>query len=798
MKTEQNRMNGRNQGFSLITVMIAVAFVGILGMLVIYISAANLDMKITDLKGKDSFYTAEQALEEIRTGLQEDVGDAMSKAYIQVLENYNSNGSSASDVSLDDLRQSKFKDAFVKEITKRLGKAGNSTQYNVDYLKKYIDLKDSAKFDQNSETLIVTTPDGEEPLMKKDVSSGIVLKNLKVIYVDPKGRASVIRTDIRLGIPKIQFPTASTLPDLMNMAIVADSGIICEANKQQPVKIRGNVYAGRLKNDLTLLQDYPRASVMLKDYGGMVVESGERFVSGGDIILKKESSLTTSSMVNLWAQGISLSSSDVKLLGTTYLADDLTVEKGSGSYVQIYGDYYGYGSPSTARNSKNSTLYANEKDADLSSAIVINGKNTTLDLTEIGQLMLSGRTYVSTSSVSAISDMSNSADVLTGESITVKGTQVAYLAPPSVFVKQEGDKDTVFTNPMTFETYRTYLEKNGYHGIQVDLDAKVKAWGEKTLRKIGVNEEKPLQEVFYNDNSSTGYVYFYLNFKTEKAASDFMALYYQDQTAIKKAMDKNLSFYFGGEGSGILVRNKNTYLRYITNGNVLSYKGGSKAEGDLVNATSPSSVSELEREQLSYQNTWYALNRKMISSPNLLNKKVKDLNGDFDHTEDNPTRSVFDNLINENALHGFLFAQSGQKYEFLLSSSSSMKAVLYENTSEYEISSAEAQDLRLVICTGDVRIKEGTHFKGIILTKGKLTVESNVILEAASVEAAKVFMAKLPGETEISPRDFFWDGSKYVLGTSVSDQDQTQSENRKEDDIYELAEWVTYENWKKQ
>ena len=41
---------------------------------------SNFQMKITDLKGKDSFYTAERAIEEIRVGLQEDVGDSMSEA----------------------------------------------------------------------------------------------------------------------------------------------------------------------------------------------------------------------------------------------------------------------------------------------------------------------------------------------------------------------------------------------------------------------------------------------------------------------------------------------------------------------------------------------------------------------------------------------------------------------------------------------------------------------------------------------------------------------------------------------
>ena len=67
--TEMEKNVKGNKGFSLITVIITVAFIGILGLLVLYLALQNFNMKITGIKGKDSFYTAEQALEEIRLGL---------------------------------------------------------------------------------------------------------------------------------------------------------------------------------------------------------------------------------------------------------------------------------------------------------------------------------------------------------------------------------------------------------------------------------------------------------------------------------------------------------------------------------------------------------------------------------------------------------------------------------------------------------------------------------------------------------------------------------------------------------
>lgn len=161
IKWVQNRK--KNQGFSLLTVIVSVAFIGIMAMLVLYMALANFNMKVTDLKGKDSFYTAEQALEEIRTGLQEDVGNAMSIAYTKVLETYSKDADVTGDVTLDELRQSSFKELFVKELVKLLQNGENSNQYSIKKLNGYLDMTDSSnqgqnKIDSNKETMVVVNP----------------------------------------------------------------------------------------------------------------------------------------------------------------------------------------------------------------------------------------------------------------------------------------------------------------------------------------------------------------------------------------------------------------------------------------------------------------------------------------------------------------------------------------------------------------------------------------------------------------------------------------------------------------
>ena len=145
-----NKMNSKtqqkkNQGFSLITVILAVSFIGILSMLMLYLAVSNFFMKTTDLKGKNSFYTAERALEEIKTGLQQDIGDAMSKAYIHVLETYDKN-SASKDVVQDEERQKEFQNDFIEKLAESLQKSGGSgSEYSLEHLKSYLDLTDSTR-----------------------------------------------------------------------------------------------------------------------------------------------------------------------------------------------------------------------------------------------------------------------------------------------------------------------------------------------------------------------------------------------------------------------------------------------------------------------------------------------------------------------------------------------------------------------------------------------------------------------------------------------------------------------------
>lgn len=817
-----------NRGFSLINVIIAVAFIGIMGMLVLYLALHNYQMKVAGIKGKDSFYTAEQALEEIRLGLQQDVGDAMSRAYIKVMETYNVDNDSKDGV-LEEIRQAAFEKGFLEELQKSLQtsdqngtqQVAQTGQYSMEHLKTYVDLE--SKINQDKETLIVTNPEGKDPVLEVEEAKGMLLKNLKVIYVDPKGLASIIETDIRLGIPKVQFPTPSTLPDLMSMIVVAEGGIVCEGQQGSTTTITGSIYAGTIDTDKeTALKNENATSIWTKSGASLSITSGDKVVTAAEIKVDNGSKFSAASGVNLWSRGLRVNSADVEFLGTTYFADDLTVEKGQRSTVTIQGDYYGYGYPSTAKKSLNYTQdaaagttdgrkYDNASDADLSSAIVINGRDTTLDLSGVNRLLLAGRNYVASSSVASGSDTLNT-DVMTGDSISVKGAQLAYLLPYSLLNLDDG---TAESNPMTMTAYNDSGLKDKSASEIVEWDTPVAAWGGKTLREIGVDSNNPVQTVFYNGQGGT--VYFYLNFSDDAKASAFMSDYYSQQ---QDKIDQYFSFYFGPD-AGITLRNQNSFTRYVTNGNVLTYDGV-QSSGSLRNATDPALSDNLSQEEVNLQNTWYALNRKMITSVDLLKNDVADSDG-ITHDESLYTRSVFDNLVNEKQMVQFL-EKSGTNLQYTFTADAdndNLQAIMVHNgaSSTFEvknesgsstqtvtgtnttlkITSSMAEKLRLVICTGDVEIEPGVNFKGIIMAKGKITLDAGAKLESAPLDAAKVFQSVIgSNEGKISPQDFFWEGDKYVLGNSTSTDDDNTGGTGSNSDTYKLADYVNYENWRKE
>ena len=126
LKSLLNKKKDDNKGSALVLVIIAIAFVGTLVAMLVYLVYFNYLMKFSDRQAKNNFYTAESALDIIKTGLESDVSDAMMSAYYTVKQS--SAGVSPANQQAD--FQAEFQKALIKKLNIQSGNIGGAYSYS--------------------------------------------------------------------------------------------------------------------------------------------------------------------------------------------------------------------------------------------------------------------------------------------------------------------------------------------------------------------------------------------------------------------------------------------------------------------------------------------------------------------------------------------------------------------------------------------------------------------------------------------------------------------------------------------
>ena len=149
MRNIRKRAKQQNRGFSLFTVLIAVSFVGILGLLILYIALVEFSDEDYGPERKGQLYTVERALEEIRTRTAGGCGKCHVQSLYAGSENYNKDNSSK-DASMDRLRKKEFQDCFITELMRTLRvSTGDKDIYNMERLRGYVDLHKRSMITRN-------------------------------------------------------------------------------------------------------------------------------------------------------------------------------------------------------------------------------------------------------------------------------------------------------------------------------------------------------------------------------------------------------------------------------------------------------------------------------------------------------------------------------------------------------------------------------------------------------------------------------------------------------------------------
>ena len=247
MKELQNRKKD-NRGAALVMVIIAIAFVGMLVAMILYMAYCNYLMKANDVKAKDNFYSAEYVMDVINAGLQLDISECISEAYVKTVGN--SSGTEDADIL-----EVEFQKDFIKRIEKKLQAKDDVTgaviagKWNVTHLKSFLTQNKLTVVDTAGEKGVYFGLDGDNKMETAHNQQYITLYNLKIVYTDDSGYVSIIRTDIRIKVPEIGFAKAVAKMDVENYAIIANQSLINDSFQNSEgsngdTSIVGNVFGG--------------------------------------------------------------------------------------------------------------------------------------------------------------------------------------------------------------------------------------------------------------------------------------------------------------------------------------------------------------------------------------------------------------------------------------------------------------------------------------------------------------------------------------------------------------------------
>ena len=309
---------------------------------------------------------------------------------------------------------------------------------------------------------------------------GYRINNVKVSRVDRRGNEQSIQTDISIYPPETALNFLATADDIENIftyALVADYGVTVSGGDTTDVRVVGNVYAaadyrnngiyggtvvntttpytiidskpGNVVGNVANLNDESMYSgifvtglkTSLNMQSDIVAVNGSIAAKDGAVISgsrKAESSTVDSGTMRaaslVWANNIVTLGSEennIDLYGTFNIADDLEVNAEQSS-VKLSGEYYGYNYAAEEEFDAGSTANyqittaKNAKSHTNSSAIIVNGEKSSLDLSAISTMLVNGRAYIDINSQKSHENDTITNDVKTAESVAAKGTQLVY------------------------------------------------------------------------------------------------------------------------------------------------------------------------------------------------------------------------------------------------------------------------------------------------------------------------------------------------------------------------------------
>lgn len=479
------------QGSSFVSVVIGVLFMLAIGVTILTVATKYLTSVYVDRNSSNIFYQSEGILEEVRTGLLEKAGEASKNAYVTELENYTSERKSI---------KTSFTQKYFNGIIQTIG--GNTYNWNdesqlgqpyfcdINKLKKMSKVPDAVKTKAGTALAYVINKTAAG-------SYTLTLKNLFIDYTEPDTNyRSTVGSDIVFAVPDYQFEGNSTFDVLKDYISISDHSLVVDTpvDVTKKVNVTGNVYAGKSiqvkgQNNADFHCNTIISREDMETYTGSTVNVTGETEEAGDLWLRNirlkpfgdNSTLSTKFSIN----------------ANSYISNDLYIEDNN-SVVTLKGKYYGF-----SYNKENDTSVGNIE-SDYSSAILVNGVNTTINASDLDKMVLSGRAFVAQKDEHGIASKSN---IMLGESVSVKSNQLAYLVPDHYMPEDH--------NPVVISDVTEEFEQS----------LKTRLLGSVSPLKEYLNASEPFTANYNPDN----YVFFFLNFASEQKANQYFLDCYTDR-----------------------------------------------------------------------------------------------------------------------------------------------------------------------------------------------------------------------------------------------------------------------------
>jgi hypothetical protein len=831
-----------NDGSTMLFVLVSVMFIGLLATLITALSVAGFKMKNVDYLSKKNFYEGEEYTSKIYNEFGMNAVGILGEAYVSTMGNINSGSITSKDSMNNYLMNLYYKNMLIYLKLEAAGVSDTALKLPIKFdnassqvsdptngmtarIQSIVDPSDPAsrQVEASVNGDIYCIPAG---LTKVEVEAAlgtapgcleydevslqtaypvIIINDVHLTYVKSSNNYESDYTfDIVIRYPDWDFTFAnpvsasSDIDTFLDYVLISNDAMVFNGVNEG---VHGCVSAGT-NGVVAQNEDFDDYSSGFKY--GIQINSGAQvhFYENGEnryeplAIVATDNVTVNSTLTNpsymavhggkLWCNSVILNMAETDYDGTAtgstfttsstklYIQDDLQLDGDFSTAIISGGSYYGYStnSSTTSNTAQNS-----------SSAIMVNGNKSSVSLSGLDVLSVNGLAYLNFKNKGTL--------YRTGESITVKGTQVMYLVPDDYMYATTGTK---IGNPVK-------VSGSGitYTADQAEIASGLTDFfGYSYLKNMAADGEYPFIVRNYTINGSE-YAFYYLNFKSTSAQGNYVknvlnssstdsVLLATREKVLKALSDMN-------ETAASLVSASASSM--FTAGAIVTANGGEQA-----GTASASGVADVVIDSMNLRNKYLLMKSILVPVPDdeivvdFSNVVCKDLiyKNNIDSTAyPSTSRAIVNQYLNRSAVDNIIDTTKLQLYAAdgggVWSRSHADGDLVYINSYGGEADVTSYTHKGVVVVNGDAVVKGS--FTGLIIATGRITVSGSGELYSSPDVVEGVLTAEqsyVPTSSEVGPRsDVF---RFYPCATSLTAYGDSIDQLDYSDVIY-------YDNWRR-